>query len=350
MSVQLAAKGEPDVYITGKPSVTYFSSVYFRHSPFMKQTYEVPFDNQPVRTGFTSFCTLPVNGDIISDITLKTILPVGSVAYYDGVGTRLINEARLTVGAQVISTLTGAYIDLQNNVNVPYENQAALTGLVGVADTTISQKYLLTKLDFGIANLPICCLGRHDVILEIDFGTVLSSTQTTSNTVVSSFLVEYATVGQSELKWFTSSRQLYVYESMQYLSSLTVNQGDNYISLDGVITGSVKELYVTVQDPSQTTTYTYSTALTSIGLTFCGQDLITYDSAYWSLIQPFETKIITPTRNLYMYSFKGPVNFSRIADVQLRLTSSSGPLNLVVYAKTLNVFAAENGLGSFVFV
>ena len=349
MSVQLAAKGEPDVYITGKPSVTYFSSVYFRHSPFIKQTHEVPFDNQPARTGFTSFCTLPVKGDLISTITLKTILPAGAVAYYDGIGTRLISEVRLTVGAQVISTLTGAYIDLQNNVNVPLENRAALTGLVGVSDTTISQKYLLTKLDFGLANLPMCCLSRHDIIIEVDFNPILSSTQTASTIITSSFLIEYATIGDAELKWFTSSRQLYVYESMQYLP-VKIAQGDNIIKLKGVVTGSTKELYVTAQTPANSTTYTYSTDLSSIALTFNGQDLISYDSAYWSLIEPFETKIVTPTRNVYMYTFKGPVNLSRIADIELRLTATTGPLNVLLYAKTLNVFVAENGLGSFMFV
>jgi len=350
MSVQLAAKGEPDVYITGKPSVTYFSSVYFRHSPFMKQTYEVPFDNQPVRTGFTSVCTLPVNGDIISNITLKTILPTSTpVTYYDGIGTRLISEARLTIGAQIISTLTGAYIDLQNDVNVPYENRAALTGLVGVSDTTISQKYLLTKLDFGLANLPMCCLGRHDIIVEIDFNPILASTQTTPNTITATFLVEYATIGEAERNWFTSSRQLYVYESMQYLP-VTIVQGDNILSLNGVVTGSTKELYLTAQTPANSTTYTYSTALSGITLTFNSQDLISYDPVYWSLVEPFETKIVMPTRNVYMYTFNGPVNLSRIADIKLRLTATTGPLNIVLYAKTLNVFVAENGLGSFVFV
>lgn len=314
----------------------------------MKQTYEIPFDNQPVQTGFTSFCTLPQNGDIVSDITMKLVLPSGT--YYDSPGTRIIIEARLTVGGQVISTLTGPYIDLQNDVNVPLENRAALTGLVGRSDTTVSQKYYLTKLDFGLANLPLCCLSRHDVIIELDLNPVLSSTLNTPTTVTATLLVEYATLGEAELKWFTDSRQTYVYESMQYLSMLTVNKGDNVISLEGLLTGSTKEMYVTVQDPAQVTSYTYSTALTNIALTFCGQDLITYDSAYWSLIQPFETKIIMPSRNFYMYTFKGPVNFSRIADIQLTLTSSTGPLNLVVYTKTLNVFVAENGLGSFVFV
>ena len=130
MSIQLTVKGEQDVYITGEPEVTYFKSVYRRFSPFYKQTYEIPFDGQGIVTpGFTSYCTLPAKGDVIRKIYLKTILPSIS-GYYQNPGTRIISEARLTVGGQVISTLTGSYIDLQNNMNIPYENQVGLTELL----------------------------------------------------------------------------------------------------------------------------------------------------------------------------------------------------------------------------
>jgi hypothetical protein len=71
---------------------------------------------------------------------MKLVLPSG--LYYDGPGTRIITEARLAVGGQVISTLTGPYMDLQNDVNVPLENRAALTGLVGRSDTTVSQNII----------------------------------------------------------------------------------------------------------------------------------------------------------------------------------------------------------------
>ena len=76
MSIQLAATGQADVYITGTPSVTYFSSVYRQATPFVKQTFEIPFDNKTLLTSGSGICTIPAQGDIIADITLKATLPV----------------------------------------------------------------------------------------------------------------------------------------------------------------------------------------------------------------------------------------------------------------------------------
>jgi hypothetical protein len=526
MSVQLAATGQPDVYITGKPSVTYFSAVYLRHSPFLKQTYEVPFDNQPVRTGFTSVCTVPVNGDIVTDITLKTVLPVlnapaslttfywptpstnvyicanyGTVSsyftgygsnliqttattttttmngytggkwwwandifgfgllilpgpdgfnnlfeiiynpsslsftitcpptvtglqtppfvyylnpgggtpnpnyspvptaiyfpdttsanffgftsanilyplvngavtggnlsttgwiygngivpgtnYYDSVGVQLIKEARLTVGAHIISTINGSYIDLMNDMDVPYENQVGLTQLVGKNDSTsvVLPRYLYTKLNFGLKNLPICCLGRHDVMIEIDFNPVLSAQLTTSNVITSSFIIEYATVGIAERDWLTKSRQAYVYESM-LTRTVPIKLGDNFVTLNGYFRFPVKELYITLQTPANSTNYIYSDSLANMVILFNDQELINYSSNFFKIIEPFETKNTMPTRVVYVYAFNGPVNFSRMSDIKLKLTTTTGSLVGDIYAKTLNVLVIENGMGSLAF-
>lgn len=519
MSVQLAATGQPDVHITGKPSMTYFSAVYLRHSPFLKQNYEVPFSNQPVRTGFTSMCTLPMNGDIVTDITLKTVLPVlnaptnlttfywptpstkvyictnyGTVSsyftgygtsfipttattttttingynggnwwltlnggttistfstlfqisynanslsftikcppalngytnaqfiyylnpgggtpnpnyspvptsiyfpdmtsanffgftaantlyplvngavtggnisttgwifgngivpgtnYYDSVGVQLIKEARLTVGAQTISTINGPYIDLMNDMDVPYENQVGLTQLVGKNDSTsvVLPRYLYTKLNFGLKNLPICCLGRHDVIIEIDFNPVLSAQLTTSNVITSSFIIEYATVGNSERDWLTKSRQTYVYESM-FTRTVPIKLGDNLVTLNGYFKFPVKELYITLQTLANSTNYIYSDSLANMAILFNDNELINYSSSFFKLIEPFETKNTMPTRVVYMYAFNGPVNFSRMSDIKLKLTTTADSLVGDIYAKTLNVLVIENGLGNLAF-
>ena len=524
MSIQLATIGEQDVYITGKPSVTYFSAVYLRHTPFIKQTYELPFDNQTVITGYTYICTFPKYGDFINDITLKTVLPAlstptslgtfywpypgtsnsymfadygslntytngygvalfqatqpftsvslgtltngnwwydstgqgGSVSYvlysnlfqvtfntstltftitcpataagltsgyfiqwvnpgggspvpvpgpppqsitfpdlasaqflgftsantayplvkgsvtgnqisttgwiygngiltntnyYDGIGTRIITEARLLVGQQVISTLEGAYIDIMNDIDVPYENQVALIQLVGKNDSTavVLPRYLYTKLNFGIKNIPICCLERHDVSIEIDYNTVLSQQINKSNVIQSSILVEYATVGNRELKWLTQNRQVYVYESMLY-RQISVNAGDNYVALNKFFKFPTKELYITLQTPANANTYVYSNSISAIDILFKGQELINYSSTLFNTIELFESKVTMPTRAIYMYKFNEPINFSRISDIQLKFTSTTGSLNGVIYTKTLNVFIAENGLGSLVFI
>lgn len=304
--IELIAEGQQDVYITGKPSVTYFDAVYLRHTPFIVETHEVPFDTKP-NLDDTVIATIPYKGDILSDITLRTIFPalysapasvycyptwpadlatpirvyilvsgvltlaiqcasiaaywstynVGfwagdftgyalSVAYnatlnkfvfssasigtiyfsdetsasfwgfdirnpdirfgtsygfnitggtraaqlttilsgwvagyspptnanyYDGLGTRVIRSATLIIGGQRVSTVTGDSIDLENDLEVPYENQMALTALVGKNDLNykLAPRYCFTRINFGIDNIPIGALDRHDVQIELEF-------------------------------------------------------------------------------------------------------------------------------------------------------------------------------------
>ena len=529
MSIQLAATGQADVYITGTPSVTYFSSVYRQATPFVKQTFEIPFDNKTLLTSGSGICTIPAQGDIIADITLKATLPVlnqpstnytfywpstattnvqmyadyatltgpvvtngfgylflsvpqnttttggtfpltggywalslpnygspvsttaystlftvsfnpttlaftiscptstnpalftiqqfnqyviesngsgmlnpqggalplgiqffdqtsanffgfstintvypfvnGNVTggpisqsgwifgnglvpntnYYDDVGARLISQARFLVGGQTISTLTGQYLDLMKDIDVAYENQVALTQLMGKNDSTsvVLPRNLYTQLTFGIDNIPICALSKQDVQVQIDFNPLLSAQLTTSNALSASILVEFVYIGDNERTWLTNKRQTYVYESMM-TRSLTVQPGDNIIKLDKYFLNPVKELYIILQ--TSATTYQYANTLTNAVLLFNGQELINYPSTYFQTMTPFLTKPVMPTRNMYMYSFNGPVNFSRISDIKLRLSLSSGPYTCIIYAKTLNVFVSESDIGGFIFM
>ena len=308
-SILLYAVGEQDVHIKGKPSMTYFRSVYTRHTSFVLETHEIPFDT-PVSTGNSIVCTIPPRGDVIENITLRTVLsalytslsaafcwptwpanltsqPKGYILingtftlaleavptnvyyssynlytwlqeyypatinisttsnsfsytgtttlyfadqfsaiffgfdtrkpdsrlqsyygytitgtripqltftasgwiqgivppldqnYLDGVGTRIVRNAQLLIGGQTISDITGKYIDLVNDMNVPYENQAGLTALVGKNDTSdqIGPRYCYTELDFGVPKLPICALDKQDVQVQVEFGTVNELTQ-----------------------------------------------------------------------------------------------------------------------------------------------------------------------------
>jgi len=316
MAVQLSARGQQDVYVTGKPSMTYFSTVFKKSTPFVSESVEYFFDSLASQSQ-TTRCTLPPRGDIISDITLKITFPqlvtipqnvycypiwptsipplqvyvmtattaklafqAGQFPYYystynvsfwvtpylpdllvtynqetsyfqftttnplylaigftseqsasfwgfdivnptyastsfpgytmytiqngslqsqlniiqsgwtvgyspqnssygfsynDSYATSIISEARLLVGGQIVSRVTGDYIKLLYDHDVPYENQSGLTALIGKGDTT-SIKYNTTtsyvKLPFGIDNLPMCSLERNDVKVEVSFSNI----------------------------------------------------------------------------------------------------------------------------------------------------------------------------------
>lgn len=308
MAVQLSARGQQDVYVTGKPSMTYFSTIFKKSTPFVNEYIEFNFDNIVVNKG-SSQCTLPPRGDMITDIVLKFIFPslynISSDYYcypvlpvnlptlrvyvisggsailafqsaqfnyyfstynlvfwatpylpdmtisYDTINNKfvfkstnaaytalafadeasaaffgfdilnsssligqyytfsisssqltlvqsgwivglvpttsgfnytsqfalkMLREARLIIGGQIVSRLTGDYLSLDYDVNVPYENQAGLTALVGKNDT--STKYAQTtsfvSLPFGLKNIPMCSLKRQDVRVEVDFGDITS--------------------------------------------------------------------------------------------------------------------------------------------------------------------------------
>jgi sugar lactone lactonase YvrE len=73
--IQLAALGQQDVYLTGTPAVTYFASVYKRHTPFVLEAFEVPFEGSGITMGQNNIVRIPVKGDLVRATTLKLTLP-----------------------------------------------------------------------------------------------------------------------------------------------------------------------------------------------------------------------------------------------------------------------------------
>lgn len=63
-----------DVYLNGTPEVSYFTGVFRRHSTFLLQSAEYPFDT-PVQFGGSGKVKIPYRGDLLLGTTLKVTLP-----------------------------------------------------------------------------------------------------------------------------------------------------------------------------------------------------------------------------------------------------------------------------------
>lgn len=74
-AVQLAAIGQQDAYLTGTPSVSYFTGVYRRHTPFTLQAFSVPFQGQQIQWGTQAVCRIPYKGDLVRSVMLSVDLP-----------------------------------------------------------------------------------------------------------------------------------------------------------------------------------------------------------------------------------------------------------------------------------
>ena len=62
--MQLVAYGAQDIYLTGNPQITFFKTVYRRHTNFSMETINQTF-NATVEFGKKSSCTISRNGDLI---------------------------------------------------------------------------------------------------------------------------------------------------------------------------------------------------------------------------------------------------------------------------------------------
>jgi len=118
-----------------------------------------------------------VNGVLTSQWTLSQggwvqgFLPPALSAYDDAVAHKLVKEARVLVGRQVIKRYTGEYMELVNDLTIPYENKAILKLMNGTLDFTqaVASREYYVNIPLGCDSLPLCALTRQQMSIEIDF-------------------------------------------------------------------------------------------------------------------------------------------------------------------------------------
>ena len=305
----------------------------------------------------------------------SNVIPTLSYNYYDSVGTWLVNRADLVIGGQTIQTLTGEFIELYNDLYVPYENQPGLKLLTGKYDTG-SQIYppgrtYFVNLPFyfyqnpGLA-LPISALGRQDVEVHVTFRnlqelTPVSITSSiTSQTLTATIITEYVYLSDPEISWFKNSQVDYIIQQCQYQTFELPSQFTSAVlKLDFI--NPIRELFFILQIDG-TTPYTYSD-LNSLAMNFNASEAFTSDvtdALYLNSIEPFNHYINYPTRLFYMYAFTkqtntprpyGQVNFSRIRDIFIRLNTNSyiGTKQFRVIGINYNILRVKNGIAGLMF-
>ena len=326
-----------------------------------------------------SVISLSSSPQTISSNTYISVYPIASNSsvnynynYNDSVGTWVINTAELKIGGQSIQTLTGEYIELWNDLHIPYENQPGLTLLTGKYDTSNvlpPGRTYFTNLPFYFygseeLGLPIAALGRQDVEVWLTFRNFseLTSVSVTDPTITATILTEYAYLSDPEIDWLTSHKLEYVITQQQYqYFDLLPNFTSSIFELNFI--NPVREMFFVLQ-PTTNPNYDYSgNGLLSLAMSFNGAEAFTADTTdalYVGSLVPFNRYINYPTRNFYMYTFTtqtetarpyGQVNMSRIRQILLELTSdpSFSAKQLRICAVNYNVMRIQNGIAGLMF-
>lgn len=164
-----------------------------------------------------------------------------NISYIQNAGNILVDEAILKIGGQTIKRLEGDYLTLRQDLDVPEENQIALTALVGKKDqqlVTEPKKYLV-PLDF-VENVPVCSLDKHDIEVHMKFSNF-------SNLLQYSGLGEFSPTSYSNVDGVSAVSGILTGPTKLYTSgsgNITRNNGISFSNLfTGVPSGQIRNLY-----------------------------------------------------------------------------------------------------------
>ena len=223
--MQLVASGAQDIFLTGSPMISYFKTVYRRHTNFAIETIKQRFDT-PVGFGATVSSTLSRNGDLVCGAYIQATLPDLTekqaanfeittsglnapnrryTRWVDNIGHYLIKSVEVSIGGVAIDRHYSDWFEIWCQLTVPagkmtgYRKmigqdpknifgqntglQADVLSSIGSVDDQLTYKAknavivgrdVFVPLQFwfcrnvGLA-LPLISLQYHDVRIQVEF-------------------------------------------------------------------------------------------------------------------------------------------------------------------------------------
>ena len=263
--IQLIAIGEQDKFITGNPQITFFKSVYKRHSNFAMEPKQQIFSGG-VNFGQLNSCKVSKDGDLISGMALYINLgslndnyenknnniciseidmncfcnkclkkKEGTVfSWVNGIGHAIIDYIEIEIGGYVIDKQYGEWFDVWTELTQNYEKKAAYYELIGKKDpggysVKSFQKSieLIVPLNFWFCknvglSIPCIAITNHDIKVNIkwrQFDHLWISNMPNNKPKIPDFkaslLIDYIYLDLYERKKFAKSNHFYLIEQIQ---------------------------------------------------------------------------------------------------------------------------------------
>ena len=242
---QVLIESEIDKYLTGNPQITYFKSVYRRHTPFYKgvHTYQErkPLEEDPVKQEFSYG-----SYDLITNIFLENKITKNTTKnkIYENLGNNIIDEIKFNVGSQTLFQTYGLYMEtraeldhpyvpsisggnsvppimvndtiLKCNTGSQYNVQTMAGGVTGLSTNASSTDIFYTYPDFYFCkdygnSFPICALNNAIVELEIKYRDDEDISESSLTDFTSTVNVEYVNLSDDERMRFINNTDIYIY-------------------------------------------------------------------------------------------------------------------------------------------
>ena len=138
--MQLIFMGGQDVYLTGNPTMTFFKTVYKRHTMFGTEYITLPFDQIPTFTPTQmtkATCKIGRNGDLLFDTYLTYDLPaiytnnLIPFGWVEELGTKIIQEVTIRVDGFVLDTQRGDFMKIYSDLIMDVTKKAQFVRCIG---------------------------------------------------------------------------------------------------------------------------------------------------------------------------------------------------------------------------
>jgi len=188
----LIAISEENLYLSNKPTITFFKSVYKKYSNFAIETIPQYFKLKP-NFGKKVTSEISKNSDLLSKIRIQIEIPslplsnhsslpnnVKKIKWVDKIGLAIISYVDLEIGGIILAREYGEWLNIWYDLTNPYETKKIFDKMIGNVEeltnyTNGKKKYYLNIplnfwfcRDYGLS-LPILSLKKHNIKIHIKF-------------------------------------------------------------------------------------------------------------------------------------------------------------------------------------
>jgi hypothetical protein len=364
--IQLITYGKQDVYLTGNPQITYFKTVYRRHTNFATECIQQRIEGN-INRGSKVKCKIARDGDLISNIYFE--FESQATDYPINLGNYMFEKVDLLIGDQLISSLTGHYMYIHSLLTQDFTKKIKYTLMINQNDNKIGK--LMIPLPFWFCNnssqaIPLIALQYSEVVLNIEFKNFINNTyQGIFNDSTGEVWVEYIFLDTNERRRFAQVSHEYLIEQVQFekkkISERTV--------IDLNFNNPIKELIFStdfnedgVINKLVDTDDTADTEIPTISMTLNGNDIFQKNRNlyYFTRTQIYEKHSGEIEDRIGVFSFalrpeehqpSGTLNFSTLKNFQIIFNDIKNTNNdiMIVYGINYNFLRIISGVAGLAY-
>jgi Major capsid protein N-terminus/Large eukaryotic DNA virus major capsid protein len=289
--MQIVAYGSQDVYLTTDPEITFFKTVYKRHTNFAVEAIEQTF-NGNATFGKKVVCSVSRNGDLINNTYLQVQLPQLSLdllnipdgeqgpaclSWCNSIGHALIRNVEIEIGGQKIDKHYGVWLDIWDELTQDQEKKLGFHQMIGkypsemglINNASFDRIYYIPLMFWfnrspGMS-LPLIALQYHEVRINIEFRNAeelvvalrangsrypLNNYTTFNKQLAMSdcrLYIDYVYLDNDERQKFAKSDHEYLIEQLQFTGAESINFSQQSKSVRLNFNHPVKELIWVIQ-------------------------------------------------------------------------------------------------------